>query len=256
MKTYLLKDFSTIENWVSSDDTTISLSDNWKHTTGRNSVKVSKTWTTEAFAKLWGANLLKVQWAWEMTSWKICIDLIIEDLTWIENIKLRLGNWVDYNEYVYEWLIVGKNQLWLYADRPTSVAGKGLNWGDVARADIEITLTDASINIDNVYIDRVYIKDEERDIITLYENKSFIVADGITDYNCKELASCFDKIPTAWLISIRTDKTISFKINGIDNDDMTIGEQEWLVELDRFKISNLFITNNSWEVANVEIFIA
>lgn len=88
-----------------------------------------------------------------------------------------------------------------------------------------------------------------------YENKSFSIADGVSNQNTKTVNSLFGTVTTAKRVSIRTTSTISVKFNSSSNDAIVISASESPMFLEGLLVSNIFISNSSGATATVQIFI-
>ena len=84
---------------------------------------------------------------------------------------------------------------------------------------------------------------------------SFAVATATTDYDLDaQQSSAFSNVPKAWLVIIWTDQDISIKLNSTDNPSITIPAGESPFEFrDILAITNIYITNNSGNTANIKV---
>jgi len=87
-----------------------------------------------------------------------------------------------------------------------------------------------------------------------YENLEFTVADSLTDYDVRtNVSGAFKKLGTFTTVVIRTDQTITIKLNDTSNDAITIDDTPF--ELDNLlEITNIYISNASGSTANLKIF--
>ena len=90
-----------------------------------------------------------------------------------------------------------------------------------------------------------------------YDNVAFAVGNGVSDYNVStNQASLWSNIVAPTYVSIRTDQTITIKLNSDSNADITVSGADSPFSLDGLlAVSNIYITNSSGSVANVEIFM-
>jgi len=100
-----------------------------------------------------------------------------------------------------------------------------------------------------------------RNPIPYYENVEFALADSTTDYDLDVNESDFltDFGPTnvvgsypSW-VEIRTDQTITVKLNLATNDSITITSTDSPMTINGTEIINMFLTNSSGSVANVKL---
>lgn len=93
--------------------------------------------------------------------------------------------------------------------------------------------------------------------LPIYDSKSVSIATATTDYNWKVTGGGFDNSPKSSFVSIRTDATISVKLNKSTNDAITIASTDSPFEISNIIfVSNLFITNTSGGTAVVQVFNA
>ena len=93
-----------------------------------------------------------------------------------------------------------------------------------------------------------------------YENVEFNLSTGQTDYNLASNQSEFlavfgttlGRFPTQ--VSIRTNNTISVKLNATTQDAITITSTDVPFVIRGIEISNLFFTNSSGSTAAVKLF--
>lgn len=93
-----------------------------------------------------------------------------------------------------------------------------------------------------------------------YENIEFTLDDGQTDYDLDSNQATFLAVfnqeaqprhPT-W-VEIRTDQTISVKLNSASNHSITIASTDSPFVLDGVRIDNLYLTNSSGTDAAVKL---
>lgn len=92
-----------------------------------------------------------------------------------------------------------------------------------------------------------------------YDSVEFTLATAQSDYNIKvnELTS-FNAVPYAHCLMIRTNQTISIKLNSASNSAITIDVSEGSLVITRdtaIEITNIFVTNNSGSSAAVKILL-
>ncbi len=100
-----------------------------------------------------------------------------------------------------------------------------------------------------------------RELSNYYENIEFTLDDGQTDYDLDANESDFltvfgpdnsaDKFPE-W-VEIRTDQTISVKLNLTTNDSITITSTDVPYVIDSVRMKNMFLTNGSGTDAAVKL---
>ena len=92
-----------------------------------------------------------------------------------------------------------------------------------------------------------------------YESKEFTVANGQTNYDIKDqVTGAFTTVVKAHAIIIRTDQTITVRLNSTSNDAITISSTEAQLTVGqdmRLEITNVYITNASGATANVKIML-
>ena len=92
-----------------------------------------------------------------------------------------------------------------------------------------------------------------------YESKEFTVANAQTDYDMKtQVTDAFSTVKRAHGIIIRTDQSISVKLNATGSDSITLTSTEAQLVVGqemRMEITNIFITNASGSTANVKILL-
>lgn len=96
-----------------------------------------------------------------------------------------------------------------------------------------------------------------------YENIEFNLSDGQTNYDVDANQSTFlssfgtsnvvGRFPTS--VEIRTNNTISVKINSTSNHSITITSTDSPYKIEGVEITNLFLTNNSGLTAAVKLFL-
>lgn len=96
-----------------------------------------------------------------------------------------------------------------------------------------------------------------------YENIEFNVATATTDYDVDAQQPTFlvnfgplnvvNEYPTS--VGIRTNQTISVKLNGTSNHAITIASTDSPFVIKGVKITNIFITNNSGSTAAIKLFL-
>jgi hypothetical protein len=94
----------------------------------------------------------------------------------------------------------------------------------------------------------------------VYDSIEFQVTTATTDYNVKTTqATSFKNAPIAHSIVIRTDQTVTVKLNASTNTAFTVSRGEGSFTITRnmgIEVTNLFITNVSGNTANIKIFLA
>ena len=92
-----------------------------------------------------------------------------------------------------------------------------------------------------------------------YDSAEFNLATGQTDYDVADnVSGAFSNIKNAHSIIIRTNKTISVKLNSTDNASITITAAEGSLTIDRkigFEVRNVFVTNASGVTAAIKILL-
>ena len=90
-----------------------------------------------------------------------------------------------------------------------------------------------------------------------YDSVSKTIATATTDYNWKVTGGGFSNSKKSSVVSIRTDATISVKLNETTNDSITVAAADSPFELNNLIfVSNVFISNASGGNAVVQIFNA
>lgn len=91
---------------------------------------------------------------------------------------------------------------------------------------------------------------------TSYNNAEFTVATGLSDYDvATNESSGFSSITTARNVEIRTDQTITVKLNSTSNHSITITSTDSPRSWIDIEITNVYITNASGSTANVKIWL-
>lgn len=87
-----------------------------------------------------------------------------------------------------------------------------------------------------------------------YESHAFVLPNGSNDVNIKTAlaVTAFDKIVRAHHILVRSDATISFKLNSAGEDPITV-DADIPFPLSLVEFNALFLTNNSGGAATMEI---
>ena len=95
----------------------------------------------------------------------------------------------------------------------------------------------------------------ENPINQLYDSVEFTIATGITDYDLDaQQSAAFSNILTWMSCVIRTDKTITIRLNSATNPIITINDYESPFHLKtEMEITNIYITNNSGGTASIKI---
>jgi len=93
----------------------------------------------------------------------------------------------------------------------------------------------------------------------VYDSIEFQLTTGQTDYNLKtNQATSFKNVPYAHSVVIRTDQTITVKLNASTNTVFTVSRGEGSFTFTRnmgIEITNLYISNASGNTANIKIFL-
>lgn len=89
-----------------------------------------------------------------------------------------------------------------------------------------------------------------------YESHEFNVNDSTTNYDVKTTQSAFATVTSANKILLRSDSTITFKLNDTSNHAITLTSLEEFIEIDFIQITNIYITNNSGGTAAVKLLMA
>lgn len=92
---------------------------------------------------------------------------------------------------------------------------------------------------------------------TTYDNAEFSVSNGTSDYDVSSNESdAFSNVATAGTVSIRTDVTITVKLNDSGNPGITITSTDSPFDIDTVEVTNLFISNSSGGPAAVKVFLS
>ena len=96
-----------------------------------------------------------------------------------------------------------------------------------------------------------------QELYDVYDYAEFVVGTGVTDYNVlANQSALFKNCKSAWLVLMEYNKDISIKFNNTDMPAIACGYEtsprEWR---DVFKVSNIFITNNSGATATIGILL-
>jgi len=87
-----------------------------------------------------------------------------------------------------------------------------------------------------------------------YDAASFTVNTATTNYDVDaQVAAMFTNVKTAYYTEIRTDQTITVRLNSTDNGAITIASTDSPYVIDQVAVSNIYITNASGSTANVKI---
>lgn len=89
-----------------------------------------------------------------------------------------------------------------------------------------------------------------------YESHEFLLSAGQTDFDFKVQQSAFSstKVPRAHFIIIRTDADVSFKLNSISDDSITLTAGEGQFIFSAQEVTNIFFTNTP--AANLKIILS
>ena len=95
----------------------------------------------------------------------------------------------------------------------------------------------------------------ENPINQLYDSVEFTLATGLTNYDLDaQQSAAFSNIPTWTSCVIRTDKTITIRLNSTSNPAITINDYESPFHLrTEIEITNIYITNASGDTASIKI---
>lgn len=88
----------------------------------------------------------------------------------------------------------------------------------------------------------------------VYEAARLTIANGTTNYDVKATGGKFTTVTTARFLSLRTDQTITVRLNSTSNDAITMTSAGSPYEIE-LEVTNVFITNASGATANVDFFI-
>ncbi len=87
-----------------------------------------------------------------------------------------------------------------------------------------------------------------------YDSVEFTLSAGSTDYNLDaNQSNAFANVRPWKRTLIRTNVTISIKINSTSNHSITISNLDSPFEIDWQEVTNLFITNSSGNTASIKI---
>jgi len=94
-----------------------------------------------------------------------------------------------------------------------------------------------------------------------YDNVEFSLANGQTDYDIDSNQSdSWNNIAEAKYVSLRTDQTITVKINSATANAITVTSSDSPFKLiydeTGIVVINLFLTNASGSAANIKLFLA
>ena len=97
--------------------------------------------------------------------------------------------------------------------------------------------------------------------IATYDNVEFALATASTDYNVKtQQVTSFLNVPHAKYVSLRTDQTVTIKLNSASNGAITVTSSDSPFKLVHdevgLMVDNVFITNNSGSNANIKLFLS
>ena len=97
----------------------------------------------------------------------------------------------------------------------------------------------------------------------VYESHEFVLPNASVDFDLKIQQTAFRPVsdaaggvPRAHLVIIRTDQTITFRINDVANDLITITAGEGSLSLTVQEVTNLFFTVPGAVDANVKILLS
>lgn len=92
---------------------------------------------------------------------------------------------------------------------------------------------------------------------SVYDNASFSVGTGIADYDvATNQSSLWDNVSAPSYISIRTDQTITVKLNAAANASITVTSADSPFILDGLlAVSNIYVTNSSGSTASISVFM-
>ncbi len=96
-----------------------------------------------------------------------------------------------------------------------------------------------------------------------YNNAEFAVGNATTDYDVQANQTNLFNVTTsktgyaAWYVRIITDQTVTIKLNKTTNDAITLTSSMSPFLIDEIvSVSNIFITNNSGNTANIKVFVS
>lgn len=91
---------------------------------------------------------------------------------------------------------------------------------------------------------------------TTYDYDSFTVATATTNYDCKAQESLFINVPVGLGVIIWSDQDVTVRFNDTAmpaiSHEAVYSPHEWF---DKLEITNIYITNNSGNTANIRIFL-
>jgi hypothetical protein len=97
------------------------------------------------------------------------------------------------------------------------------------------------------------------DYFDVYDSAEFDLITGQTDYNVGgNVAGAFSNVKYAHSVIIRTNQTVSIKLNSTANASITVSRAEGSITISRdlgLEISNIFVTNASGNTAAVKILM-
>lgn len=106
---------------------------------------------------------------------------------------------------------------------------------------------------------KVFARKVAEDYHDTYDSAEFNLSTGQTDYDvAANVTGAFSNIKNAHSIIIRTNKTITIKLNDDANASITITAAEGSLTIDRkmgFEITNVLITNASGVTAAIKILL-
>ena len=87
-----------------------------------------------------------------------------------------------------------------------------------------------------------------------YDSAEFTLATGQTDYDVDaNVTAFFSNIKVYRRVEIRTNVSISIKLNKTTNSAITIGFNDSPYTLDIIEITNIYITNASGSTASIKL---
>lgn len=88
-----------------------------------------------------------------------------------------------------------------------------------------------------------------------YDNMEFTVASGLSNYDVKaNESSSFINFDSYSTLNIRSDQTITIKLNSTSNTAITVQSGKPFELENKILIKKIYITNNSGSTANLKIF--
>jgi len=93
-----------------------------------------------------------------------------------------------------------------------------------------------------------------------YDNSEFSLATGQTDYDvATNQTYAWNNVTVAKYMTIRTDQTITIKLNSDSNDAITVtsSDSPYVFDYEKLglEITNVYITNASGSTAAIKIFL-